>query len=1149
MKTKSLFIIVSFLLMGMKAVALTFTIDGIQYTTVGATSESSVSVYGYTGSSSYITIPDQVTNGGTTYTVTKINDRAFQNKGLYTVTLPTTLESIGSYAFSGNKMSDILIPGNVTYLGSNAFYNCASLETVYWYLADGKTIQNSNSSNWFRSCDILGDVYLYGTAWDDSVWPEPPAASDGNVYYYVAPSITSLKSNVSNNTLKHYEVNVEGSFYSGCYTEYKVSSKSNVTFYQQDGPYNYSSDHGKQCNMTSANTSILYCNNGSSFKRFHGYNAGTTTLSVKYRGTTLQTGISVTVNATQCTGITLSETSKSLKVGEEFTLTPTVTAERSIKFNGGQWTSSNTAVVGNSYSNTFRATGAGTATITYTATYLTGTNTATCTVTVTENDIANLKLNGGETTVRANLDKMSSIKLKPTFDFDSNKYLVGLDWTSDNTEVASYDTYTPNSAYSMGETQMTVKLNQPGTANISCSHTNSNDAEVKATIKVIAYRPDISNFAFGENTYQVVKGGTKNTSVSFTSVEAPEDVKITYSVADESIATFAGGVLTGKKNGTTTITASHVQNDGTTVTATADIVVADFFIDSFSLNPSSALLAPDQTLTLEPIAVGASGHSLTYKWETSNDKVATVDYNGKVTTLAYGSALITCTINQTSDKATCRVTVQNPEVLYVGNVYYKKTDKGDDASLEVTNCAGGAPLDLTADNYDYSGSVFIPATVTHEGKTYNVTAISPYAFYNQADLQMLSIPTSVKVIDASACEGAKNLARVFFDSKEGGLQRINNRAFYGCEKLNMVDLPNTTIGIYKQAFQNCDALSDITLSTSLTYIDEQAFADCKVLNNVILPETELNINISAFQNDVALTAITLPTRLQGLGASAFEGCSALKEVTFLTAKDHQFTVGADAFANTAVERVIIANLDSWIQINFSNPAANPASIAHHIYNKEGDEIINAVVPEGPIAMNNNVFYGCSALKSLQLPASLKTVNDYTLNGCMALESVYVLAANPPYFAGTGDVSQMSSVFNNATLYVLTGKESKYKNDGWWGRFKTISATATGDKCATPTIIYSGGKLTFKCTTAGVNFVYDVKTADAKGGDGNNIDVSAVYTVSVYATKAGMVNSEIATKDITVSDGSGSGLKGDVDGDGSVDVNDVQTIINIVLGKN
>ncbi len=1147
MKTKSLLIIIACLFVGMKTAAQTFTIDNIQYNVSG---NSHVGVTAYTGTSTYVDIPDKVTYNGSTYTVTQINDRAFQNKNLYKVTLPTTLEKIYSYAFQGNKMSDIIIPAKVNYVGEYAFKDCYKLEKLYWYLADGNYLSSANQDYWFDGCDVLGEVYLYGTQWKaTSSWPIPPAATNGNVWYYVAPSITKLSYNVpSSCSLYHYEVKINNSsdFYSGRNVNYSISSKSKVTFYPQDG---YSSEnYGKQCNMTSANTNIINPSNTQSTKYFSCRKAGSTTVDIQYRGATLQTDVPVTVMATQCTGITLSETSKTLKVGDKFDLTATVTAERSIDFNGGEWTSNDPNVASVTSNNgNVTANGAGTATITYTATYLTGTNTKTCTVTVTENDIANLKLNGGEKTVKANLDKVSSLKISPTFDFDGNKSVIGLDWTSDNTEVAFFDTPNPNTTYSKGEIQMPVKLNQVGTANILCSHTNSNGAEVKATIKVTAYRPTISNFAFGESTYKVVKGGTENTSVSFTSKEAPEDVKVTYTVDDENIATFANGVLTGKKNGTTTITASHVQNDGTTVTATATVIVADFFISDFKLNPSSTLLTPGQTVTLTPIAVGGGDHTLTYKWETSNDKIATVGTNGKVTAVAYGSALITCTINQTGDKATCRVTVQNPEVIYVGNVYYKKTDEGDGASLEVTNCAGGAPMDMTVDCYDYAGSVFIPATVTHEGKTYDVTAISPYAFYNQVDLQSLVIPASVTVIDQSACEGARNLARVFFDSKEDGLTRINSRAFYGCKKLNMVDLPNTTMGIYKSAFQNCDALSDITLSTSLTYIDELAFADCKVLNNITLPDTELNINIGAFQNDVALTAITLPTSLQGLGVSAFQGCTALKEVTFLTTKKG-LTVGADAFAGTTVERVNIAHLDKWIEMNFSNPAANPASISHHIYNKDGVEIINAFVPEGPIAMNNYVFYNCSALKSLQLPASLRTVNDNTLYGCTALEHVYVLATNPPYFTGTGDPTQMSDVFNKAELCVLSSALNKYKADTWWGRFKTITATATGTKCAKPTISYSGGKLTFSSKTSGASFVYDIEVADAQSGSGNNVAMTTVYKVCVYATKAGMADSDVATQNVTVGGNGGSGIKGDVDGDGTVDVNDVQTTINIILKK-
>jgi hypothetical protein len=111
----------------------------------------------------------------------------------------------------------------------------------------------------------------------------------------------------------------------------------------------------------------------------------------------------------------------------------------------------------------------------------------------------------------------------------------------------------------------------------------------------------------------------------------------------------------------------------------------------------------------------------------------------------------------------------------------------------------------------------------------------------------------------------------------------------------------------------------------------------------------------------------------------------------------------------------------------------------------------------------------------------------------------------------------------------------------------VSSGVTGNQCAKPTIAYKDNKLVFTCATSGVNFVYSVKVADAKDGSGNNVPMTTVYNVSVYATKTGMANSETVTQDITVG-GSGSGVKGDVDGDGVVDVNDVQTTINIILGK-
>lgn len=1152
MKTKSLLILLSFLLVGMKVMAAVGDMygdeSGIEYK-VTSESPKKVTVTGlnYTPTSNVVVaIPDQVTfSSGTTYTVTAIADNAFKSKKVESVVLPTTLTTIGEMAFYNTQLQAVRIPASVTSVGSYAFASCTSLQYVYWYLADNVSLNIQSNNDYFSQCTSLTKIYLFGTKWASvSYWPKSAASQ---VSYYVANDITSLKSNVTSNGIRrNYVFYLSGDFYAGTKENYLVGITGISGFYQQD---NTSSLKRQQLNMTVANTSIMAANNDD--KYFYCKKAGSTTVAIKYRGVTLVSAAEATVTANNCTGITLSESSKTMVVGESFGLNATVTAEHgTVGYAGATYSSSDESVATVTNLGRVAAVDAGTATITYTATSLSGTNTATCTVTVKEPNISNLKLNGGTPTVTSNLDKVSSLTLTPTFDSETTKNYSSLKWTSSDETVAKVQY-----ASTYGENTQSVRLINMGTATITCSHTNTDGKVVSASIQLTNTRPNISNLQLSQDTYQIKRSSSSvEISASFDAAVDPGDVELRWSVADNTIVQKTMGSTTGTHTnrlipnnyGTTTVTVSHTQGDGTMVSATATVIIADYFTESFTLTPSSQTLPLGQTLTLTPKVSGDGlPATLTYTWESSNTKVATVDNDGKVTALSYGSALITCHLAEADMDATCKVTVCNPNLIYVGNIFYKMS--ADGKSLEVTNCAGGDPEYLMEESYEYAGTVNVPATVTHDGTEYEVTAIGKYAFYNQVDLQALTIPTSVKVFDVSSCEGAINLARILFKSKAGGLLRINDRAFYGCKKLDQVDLPNTTTGIYKYAFQNCDALEDITLSTSLNIIDEFAFADCKALNNVNLPESLRNIQNYAFQNDKALEAIVLPSKLQGLGTSAFEDCNALKEVTFLTASDQEFTVGADAFLGTAVERVNIAHLDSWIGINFSNPAANPASISHHIY-QGSSEIINAIVPEGPVAMNNNVFYGCSALKTLQLPSTLGIVNDNTLNGCTSLETVYVRATSVPGFIGTLGTSGMSDVFNKAQLIVPTGKESKYKSDTkWWGLFKTITGSLTDAQCAKPTITYSGGKLVFSCATAGVDFVYDVKVADAKNGSGNNVAMSTVYQVSVYATKAGLANSDIVTQDITVG-GSGSDLKGDVDGDGSVDVNDVQTTINIILGK-
>jgi len=107
----------------------------------------------YTGT---IEIPASVEYEGTTYAVTGIEDYAFYRSKVTSVTLPTTITSIGAYAFYNcTSLNGLTLPSRVTSIGNNAFNGCTSLSELV--IPSGVT---SIGDYTFTGCGILASVTL-----------------------------------------------------------------------------------------------------------------------------------------------------------------------------------------------------------------------------------------------------------------------------------------------------------------------------------------------------------------------------------------------------------------------------------------------------------------------------------------------------------------------------------------------------------------------------------------------------------------------------------------------------------------------------------------------------------------------------------------------------------------------------------------------------------------------------------------------------------------------------------------------------------------------------------------------------------------------------------------------------------------------------
>lgn len=140
----------------------------------------------------------------------------------------------------------------------------------------------------------------------------------------------------------------------------------------------------------------------------------------------------------------------------------------------------------------------------------------------------------------------------------------------------------------------------------------------------------------------------------------PEDAtdgKLAYKSSDEAVATVdKNGVVTAVANGECVITAYVVSDADDAALQAETKVTVTTQVDAVTLSQSEGILNVGKSFTLTATVTPEEAADTAVTWSSSDESVATVDANGKVTAVATGKAAITATAGEQS--AVCNVTVQ-----------------------------------------------------------------------------------------------------------------------------------------------------------------------------------------------------------------------------------------------------------------------------------------------------------------------------------------------------------------------------------------------------------------------------------------------------------------------------------------------------------
>ena len=276
-----------------------------------------------------------------------------------------------------------------------------------------------------------------------------------------------------------------------------------------------------------------------------------------------------------------------------------------------------------------------------------------------------------------------------------------------------------------------------------------------------------------------------------------------------------------------------------------------------------------------------------------------------------------------------------------------------------------------------------------------VEKIGAFAFYFCAELSEISLPSTVDEIGQQAFNGC-NIKTLTLDPKnkdfviENGIlyksdlktvvfcpqqmsgeviifektEYIGDAAFWGCEKIESIILPQSLKAIGYGAFSECYKLNDVAFPNSLKYIGRYAFEYCRGLTRIVIPYSVEKLEDYAFSYCINLESVTVGLGVKEIKAWTFGNCEKLDNIELPYAVEK---IDGYAFFGTG----LVMNAGKY-------DSQGLLYIDKYLIKAKENETGVYEVPEGTTLIAENCFDNCYDVENIIIPNSVKHLNNYGL---------------------------------------------------------------------------------------------------------------------------------------------------------------------------